>query len=143
MMIKSLKILAKQINPTHIEVTLTQRLPDYIQSPCHITCDIQVTKKQDYYQLTLIVCGQITVTCQRCLGHFVEAYSNRSELALCPDDVIAERLMSIMECTVNPGDDIDLEAIITDELHLFCPEKHRDINDCDELTCQYLTRTTH
>ena len=136
-MMKSLKTLAKQADPTHIALTLTDRLPNFVQSPCQLSCDIQVTNKQDYYQLSSVVYGAISVTCQRCLGCFEEAYANRSELAICPDDEVAERLMSSLECVVNPGDDIDLVAIITDELHLFCPEKHRDRNDCDALTRQY------
>jgi uncharacterized protein len=137
-MIKSLKILAKQAEPTHVVLRLLDRLPYFVASPCDMTCDVSVEKNHQYYALSLAVQGRVTLICQRCLASFEHSYAHVSELAVCPDEAVAERLMPTMDCVVSEGDDIDLLAIVTDELHLFCPEKHADTFECDETTRQYL-----
>lgn len=138
MMIKSLKKLASQNGPLQITMTLSERLPHFIQAPCEVTCQIQVVKQVDFYQLSLDVKGELHISCQRCLDDFVYSYAHLSELAVCGDEPAVERLLKTLsrgshtadpvmpelDCIVNHGDDIDLLSIVTDELHLFCPEKH-------------------
>jgi len=86
----------------------------------------------------LVVKGPVTVICQRCLQEFEYAYDHKSELALCHSESIAERMMASFDCMVQTDDVLDLQAIVTDELHLFCPEKHENQLDCDLAVSQYL-----
>ncbi|PJD93643.1 MAG: metal-binding protein [Legionella sp.] len=137
-MTRSLKILAKQAEPSQMSLTLSERLPDFIQSPCQVDCVFRVDKRSNYFQLSLIVTGQVTVICQRCLATFEHQYAQESQIALCSNDEVAEKLMSSMDCMVHPEEELDLVSIVTDELHLFCPEKHPDPEDCDESAQRYL-----
>ncbi len=137
-MIRSLKTLAKQAEPSQMTLTLSERLPSFIHAPCLMACEFQVDKRSNYYHLSLSVHGKATVICQRCLAEFEYEYDQESQLALCLDDQVAEKMMSSMDCIVHPEDDLDLVSIVTDELHLFCPEKHEDPHDCDDATRRYL-----
>lgn len=126
-----LKTQAKQEQVVCETFTLTERLPARVQGPCELTCELQVEARSDYYLCTLNVNGIITVICQRCLGTFTYSYNNQSKLAVCHNDEIAETLMADYECIVVKHNEIDLIDIVTDELHLFLPEKHENLSDCD------------
>lgn len=132
----SLKTLAKQDEPSKVTVTIKDRLPYFIQAPCEVCCEFRVEKKPDYYYLTLRVTATLAMTCQRCLDSFEYAYDHLSELAICPSEEVAEQVMSSLDCMVNTEDDLDLIAIATDELHLFCPEKHENLLECKTLPLQ-------
>ncbi len=129
-MLRSLKVLSKQDSPIQLTLDLEQRLPYYIQGPCQVVCDVAVRRESRYYVLRLKVQGELVLNCQRCLHEFTYPYEQMSEIALCPTEDIATQLMNTMDCMVHAEDDLDLTAIVTDELHLFCPEKHSDPRDC-------------
>lgn len=126
MILRSLKTLAKQMHPMQASLPLTERLPSYIHSPCTVDCEVTVRQEHRYYHLNLKISGQLTIYCQRCAVDFPYFYEHRSELAVCVDDDTANRMMSTMDSIVHPEDDLDLIAIATDDLHLFCPEKHEN-----------------
>lgn len=128
----SLKNDAKQAGSKRIVVHLQERLPERIDSPCELNCDFSILNRGDYYLLSLHVKGRLAVTCQRCLDVFEHLYDHQSEIAICADDVLAERLMKQFECIVALQDEIDLMDIVTDGLHLYVPEKHSDIMDCNK-----------
>lgn len=135
-MFKSLKTLATQAAPMQVQFTIQERLPFFVQGHCELNCEFEVEKRADYYLLSSTVQGNIPIVCQTCLEEFDYAYHQNHELAICTDELRAEKLMSSLDCIVNPMDEIDLLAIVTDDLHLFCPERHVDSMDCQLITAE-------
>lgn len=132
-----LRTHAKQDRRAPVRVSIHDRLPVFVKSPCELACDFQVEAHRDYYLLTLDVQGMLELTCQRCLGDFQYDYHNQSKLAVCRSEEVAEKLMASYECIVSEEGEVDLVEIITDELHLYCPEKHSELMACDVLIHQY------
>jgi uncharacterized protein len=126
-----LKTQAKQVTSQRVVVHIQERLPERMGSPCELTCDYQVSDCRDYYLLTWTVMGLLEITCQRCLTVFQENYSQKSQLAVCATDTMAETLMGREDCMVAPDHQVNFMDILTDDLHLFSPEKHRVLTDCD------------
>jgi len=126
-----LKTHAKQSGSRTVVVRVEDRKPTRVSSQAELTCVFKVEDCTDYYLLTLDVSGSLEITCQRCVTDFQQEYMNQTKLAVCANDEIAERLMASYECVVVNNYEIDLMDIVTDELHLFLPEKHPDIAGCD------------
>lgn len=116
--------------PARVTMTLTDRLPFFIVSDCTLDCEYTVRRCSDYFLLTLDVSGHLTTQCQRCLNTFVAPYSNYTELAICKDETVAEQLMETYESVVSSRGEVDLAALLTDELHLYAVEKHASPADC-------------
>jgi uncharacterized protein len=127
-----LKTYARLSDSEHAIIDLKERLPTRINVPCHVTCDFSVAKCDTYYLLTLKVMGDLSITCQRCMDEFKQAYANESQLAICANDAMAERLMNQFDCVVAVDDQIDLSDIVADDLHLYAPEKHMDTAECSD-----------
>lgn len=125
-----LKTAAHQPAPTRVQLHLSERLPPHIISDCILDCEYLVQRCRDYYLLKLDVSGILTIQCQRCLGEFTHPYDNQTELAICRDEVTAENLMEQYECIASSQDEVDLASIVTDELHLYAPEKHAELIEC-------------
>ena len=125
-----LKTYAKQASPYTCVSNLQERLPARVEGPCDITCTFHVAAASDHYLLNFEASGDVHIICQRCLGTFLHAYHNKTTLAICPNDEIAEQLMDSYECIVGRGE-IDLDDVLADDLHLFLPEKHLDYAQCD------------
>lgn len=121
-------------------VTLSDRLPHYLSSPCEVTARYQAKIKDDFYLLELHVSGALTVTCQRCMEDYDLAYDNMTQLAVCRTDERAEQLLEHFECVVSKNGSIELEELIIDELHLYVPHFHPEISDCSSEVNQFLTR---
>lgn len=132
-----LKKYAKQERNGKVTLNLSDRLPMFISPPCELTCEFQVESQRSYYIIKLNVHGVLSLICQRCLNDFKYEYHNQSNMAVCQTEEDAERLMNSYECIVSLSSEVDLVDIITDELHLFCPEKHEDIVDCGELITNF------
>lgn len=126
-----LKKHAKQMGSRTVQLFIEERKPAYISSPCKVSCEFQVEACQDYYLLTLNVSGAFEITCQRCMEDFQQTYDNQTTLAVCAREDIAETLMTTYECIVAADSQVDIMDIVTDELHLFLPEKHPDPAGCD------------
>ncbi len=133
-----LKTLARQSNSQTAVLHVQERKPERAGAPCELTCVYKVENCSDYYLLTLEVSGMVEITCQRCLGAFHHDYLNQSNLAVCKDDDVAESLSARFECIVENHDKIDLMDIVSDELHLFLPERHLDIAGCDPETSRLI-----
>jgi len=128
-----LKTHAKQVKSEHIVMHINDRLPVFIHSPCELACEFKVEAHRNYYLLVLNVKGELNLTCQRCMEDFQYAYHNQSQLAVCVSDEVAETLMSSYECILSDENEVNLVDIITDELHLYCPERHEDLTMCHAL----------
>lgn len=133
-----LKTSAKQLNTEPVIVRISERLPMHIHLPCDLSCKFQVDAHHEYYLVTLNVTGTLELVCQRCVAGFQYEYSNQTQVAVCQAEDVAENLMTSYECIVSKSNEIDLTEILTDELHLFCPEKHLNTADCDDSIQQYV-----
>jgi len=124
--------LNKSINQSEqsVQVVISTRLPTHIQSPCNLTCRYDVKRADNYFLLTMAVSGELIITCQRCLQDFNYAYSNELDLAICPSDEVAEKLMSSYECVVAQSNQVDLSELICDELYLYAPQFHPNRSEC-------------
>jgi uncharacterized protein len=131
-MIICLKTATKQDYPIRVQLNLTERLPHQIISDCSLVCEYVVSRYPDYYVLTLDVTGELPMQCQRCLGEFAQPYKNHTTLAICTNESTAEKLMESYECIVSPQLEVNLNEIVTDELHLYAPEKHEELIDCTD-----------
>lgn len=125
-----LKTQAKLAKQQSVIVNVNERLPFQLARPCQVACTFDIEANKDHYQLILVLESQVAIICQRCLGEFQHHYHHQSQLAVCADEMLAESLMSSYECIVSHNDEIDLVDIVTDDLHLYLPEKHNDIQDC-------------
>lgn len=109
-------------------IEITERLPFYINTAQDIEFYYTVARFKEYYLLTLDVSANLNITCQRCLQDFNYRYLNTNNIAVCKSDEIAEKIMSTYEPLVSLTNEVDLLEIITDDLHLYCPEVHENCN---------------
>ncbi|RUR12152.1 DUF177 domain-containing protein [Legionella sp. km772] len=123
-------------------LNLSARLPSFLASPCQVNVTYQVEAKEDFYLMHLVVSGELTVTCQRCLNAFNLIYNNPTTIAVARDDERAEQLLEHYECIVSSNYQVNLEDLVIDELHLYVPQFHEETKDCDGEVNQYLTGKT-
>ncbi len=126
-----LKTSAKQAGSRTVIIQVEARRPARVRKPCELTCVIKVVDCVNYYLVTLDVSATLEIACQRCLAEFPHEHTNQAKLAVCANDEVAETLMASFECIVANDYQIDLIDILCDELHLFLPEKHSNVSECD------------
>jgi uncharacterized protein len=129
---------AKENSRKQIVLDIKERLPVMLHSPCQLTCTYSVESRSDYYLLNMETRGVLELICQRCLQIYSYEHRHASQIAVCKDDHVAEELLHEFECILSKDNQVDLVEISTDDLHLFLPEKHEDIEDCDEHMKQYI-----
>jgi uncharacterized protein len=129
---------AKQAHQVKL-VTLGERLPVFLSDPCHLTISYHVDANDGYYLIHMNVSGNLNITCQRCMEQFISYYNNDTTIAVCRTDERAEQLLEQYECIVASNWQIDLEELVIDELHLYAPPFHPEINDCDSEINEILT----
>ncbi|KTC78228.1 YceD family protein [Legionella brunensis] len=130
-MLINLKNSAAKTGVEQATLELHERLPAHINPPCVTHCQFSIESQNNYYLLNLTVNSMLTITCQRCLKEFNYQYVNNTTLAICHSDEIAEKLMEQYECVISEDGHVNLNELITDELHLYVPELHPEISDCD------------
>ncbi len=118
----------EKIGPRSVEIT--ERLPSYISKVWDVEFYYTVERLKDYYLLILDVSAYVRIECQRCMNDFDYHYKNINKIAVCKSEEIAERVMALYEPLVSQTNEVDLVEIITDDLHLFCPENHEDVDKC-------------
>ncbi len=126
-----LQDLAMQKEHTR-KLTLSERLPDFLLAPCVLDVTYGVQAEDDFYLIHLRVDGVITLLCQRCMHEFSYPYTNQTTIAVCSTETRAEALLEHYECVVSSDGLVALEDLIIDELHLYVPQNHPDIQQCDE-----------
>ncbi|KTD34201.1 metal-binding protein [Legionella moravica] len=130
--------LAKQ--GQHIQIlTLTDRLPAFISGPCQLTVTYSIEAKDDYYLIHMQTTGDLVVICQRCLCEFPSHYNNQTTLAVCRSDERAEQILEFYESIVSSNWQVDLLELVVDELHLYAPQFHPEIEDCGSEVNDILT----
>lgn len=120
-------------------IRIEERLPSFLNSPCQLNVTYQVAAKENFYLIYLKVVGDLEITCQRCMQEFDLAYENDTIIAVCRDDERAQQLLELYECIVSTNWQVDLDNLIIDELHLYVPQFHPEINDCDNEINEILT----
>lgn len=134
-----LQEMAKQ--GQHVQnITVTERVPYFIVGPCELTATYSVEAEDDFYLIHLHTAGELTIICQRCLQEFVHPYENKTIIAVCRSDERAEQVLEFYECIVSSNWQVDLIELIIDELHLYVPQFHPEIEDCDDEVNDILTR---
>lgn len=128
--------------PQTTNLSLQERLPDFIVTPCQVNVSFYVEQQDDFYLIHLKVTGTLKSICQRCMQEFSSLYDNITTIAVCRDDERAQRLLEQYECIVSTNLQVDLEELIVDELHLYAPMFHVQASDCDEEINQFLTGKT-
>jgi uncharacterized protein len=118
--------------PRNITVAITERLPDHIPNSCELNCDLDVEPASNYDLITMHTKGDFKVICQRCLNDFQYTYQHQTQLAVCKNDADAEKLMPNFDCIVAQDSVINLTDILTDDLHLFVPVFHANMNECHQ-----------
>jgi uncharacterized protein len=121
-----------------LELELNQRLPVNIEPPCQLRCTYQVFDHESYYKLTLEVESNLTIICQRCLQSFKYSYKNNTNIAICSTEALAEKMLHEYETIVSENALVDLKEVLTDEMHLYTPKNHIDIEACSKDVSQYL-----
>lgn len=138
MQIISLAELAKKKSSQRSVFLLKERFPPHVQSVEPIECDYSVDNHEDFYVLTLSLFGVVHVVCQRCLHLFPYTLKLQTELAICCHEDVVEKVMKDYECVVTRDDRIDMLTIVTDNLHLYVPEKHSSVLDCADEMKQFI-----
>ncbi|MCC5792502.1 MAG: hypothetical protein JJT82_07860 [Legionellaceae bacterium] len=124
------------MNPTQhsqLSVVLSEGLPEPLIGPLNLDCTYSITPEEDYFLLRIHLSGLLHFTCQRCAGELTQQMTFDSCLAVCPDDTIAERLMSCYEPIVVQGRFLDLTRVVLDDLHLASVYVHPD-DHCPSIT---------
>lgn len=121
------------------DLTITERVPNFITGPCNLVVHYRVEAEDDFYLIHLHTEGLLTVICQRCLLEFINAYENKTTIAVCRSDERAEQVMELYECIVASNWQVDLRELIVDELYLYVPQFHHAIEDCDDEVNNILT----
>ncbi|CAM2891926.1 metal-binding, possibly nucleic acid-binding protein [Legionella steigerwaltii] len=119
-------------------VILSERLPNFITTSCQLEVTYHVEAKEDFYLIHLHVKGILPIQCQRCLDEFNFPYDNMTVVAVCRNDERAEQILELYECIVSENLQVSLEDILIDELHLYAPQFHPEINDCSSEINQIL-----
>ncbi|CZH41933.1 TPA: metal-binding protein [Legionella pneumophila subsp. pneumophila] len=121
------------------EVILNERLPSFVSPGCHLHASYHIEAKDDFYLIHLRVQGNLNSICQRCMENFTVCYNSSTVIAVCRSDERAEQLLSQYECLVSSNWQVDLNELIIDELHLYAPQVHPDINECANEINEILT----
>jgi uncharacterized protein len=109
---------------------INNRLPKHIEKVDRVFFYYTLEKFKEYFILILEVNAELIIECQRCLQNFEYNYRNVNNFAICKSEAVAEKLMNDYEPIVSMNNELDLLEIITDDLHLFCPEVHVNLAEC-------------
>lgn len=143
-MIINLKTSAASDHSQRVQITIAERIPANIEGPCVVDCEFKVRREDNYYLLTLVANSKLTMICQRCLHEYPYDYSNNTVLAICESDEQAVKLMSQYECITSQNNQVNLNDLLTDDLYLYTPENHIDLEDCDKVVNGFIiTNSTH
>jgi uncharacterized protein len=132
---KKMKIdLKKKLNLAQAvvdKVLMDERLPAHVVRSFEMNYRYDVQDKGEFYLLNIKENAMIPIYCQRCMQEFSCDYTLESELAICPSEQIAEKYQSLYDVIVVSDAMVDFKEILIDNLHLFSPQFHQTIEDCD------------
>lgn len=118
-------------NSGSLDITLAnERIPSHVLTISTVKCKYELVRHSDYYHLTLETLCQLSLCCQRCMEAFDYLYHNTTDIGLCDNDEVAERIMETLEPVVLNSDEIPFATLILDELYLYLPLFHEDEQQC-------------
>lgn len=127
--------LRKYLNKGLVEnqqVCIDERLPAYVQGPVQIHFSFSVTDRGEYLLLHLVETAKLELICQRCGDSWPYDYQIQHELAVCPNEEIAEKYQSLYDPIVTEKGILDFLTILTDNMYLFLPVNHENIDGCNQ-----------
>lgn len=110
-------------------VVLESNLPQHFIGPFKADCRYEISEKGSWVSFQYSFKSTIHFQCQRCMDNASALLDVSNTIAICFNEGDAERLMSDFEVVLSSNANIELESIISDELHLSAPIKH-DMADC-------------
>ena len=125
-----LKTYANRGIMEQFHITLTERLPRHLSAPCIIHGSFIVHAEQEVYRIVLDTHSVLSLCCLRCAEEYQTHYVQQTSLIVCLSEQLAARYMAVGDCIVLENPYLNLIDILTDELHLFAPEKHIDVKEC-------------
>ena len=114
------------------KILMDDRLPAHVARPFELFFNYEVQSKGEFYLLKLHEKAEVPIYCQRCMQEFICDYDLDTELAICPNEQIAEKYHALYDVIVASDDIVDFNEILIDNLHLFSPQFHKNIGDCDQ-----------
>lgn len=116
------------LKPT-LDVLLKDRLPTHIVSPCAIHCEWKLDSYSNHLILSLKLTADLNLLCQRCGQAFSYPFYHENQIAFCHNQNTLEKLLPEMDCLLIEELPGEITELITDELHLYVPEKHDTCGD--------------
>jgi uncharacterized protein len=113
-------------------IILEERLPMFVNQPIQVEFNYSIQCVNDYYLMQLEEKTSVELICQRCSDLWGYDYSNSHELIVCLNEKKAEKYQAIYDVIVAPDLIVDIKEILLDNMHLFLPEKHEDIDQCNQ-----------
>ena len=111
---------------------LDERLPFFVEKPFEIRFEYSVEHKGDIYFLVIDEEGMVPLLCQRCFDECIYDYKHRTELAVCKDDLVVEKYQDSYDIIVLPDLILDIKGVLIDNMYLFLPENHENIDQCNK-----------
>ena len=127
--------LKKKLNMSTMiseKTCIDERLPNHVVEPFEMYYQYHVEDKGDYFLLKLQESANIPIYCQRCMQAFTTDYQLVSELAICPNEQMAEKYQSSYDVIVANDYLVDFKEILIDNVYLFSPQFHLQLADCDQ-----------
>ena len=113
-------------------ILLDERLPDFINKPIEICFTYEIERYPEYYLLNLHEKATIELVCQRCSDIWQYEYSNVHKMAVLLSEKNIGTYESLFDVIVSPDLTLDIKEIILDNMHLFLPEKHENVDHCNQ-----------
>lgn len=114
------------------KVLLDERLPYYVTESFLMNFQYQIENRGEFYLIKLKEFASIPVQCQRCAEIWFFDYQNEVELAICPSEQVAEKYQSVHDVIVVPDLILDIKDVLIDNMHLFLPNKHLEVDKCNQ-----------
>lgn len=116
--------------PEQVKITLTERLPAHLQAPIEIDCQYRLRPESDFFLLDLRIQTTLCFDCSRCGETIRRDFSHECLLAVFSSDERASELAQEYDAVVAEQGELDLGQVLVDELILYAPERHENLEDC-------------
>ena len=113
-------------------VSLNERLPANVHGPVNMDFSFAIEDRGEYYLLNLVEAANLELICQRCGDIWPYHYQQQHELAVCANEEIAEKYQSIYDPIVAEKGMLDFLTILTDNMYLFLPVNHENLDCCNQ-----------
>jgi uncharacterized protein len=114
------------------QVVLDERLPEFVADSFPMNFQYQIEDRGEFYLMKLKEFASVPAHCQRCGERWLCDYQNEVELAICPSEQVAEKYQSLYDVIVVPDLILDIKDVLIDNMHLFLPNKHLEVEKCNQ-----------